>query len=100
MENGCVASFQAEPDIKYFLQEGMSGKGILLVKFSVTLGTSVGELCYGLCDQHGECGAHMFQPTTLAGNGDAPTISDVYLSFQGLGPALPLPFLACSTMPL
>lgn len=36
MENGCVPTSQVGPEIKYLLQEGMSGKGS-----SLALGTSL-----------------------------------------------------------
>jgi hypothetical protein len=40
-ENGCVLASQGEPEIKYLLWEGMSGKGSLLTKPSGPVGTSL-----------------------------------------------------------
>ena len=34
MENGFISTPQGGPEIKYLLQEGMSGKGSLLAKLS------------------------------------------------------------------
>jgi hypothetical protein len=41
MENGCIPPSQGGPEIKYLLQEGMSGKGSSLAKPSEPLDTSL-----------------------------------------------------------
>lgn len=57
MENGCITTSQVGPEIKYLLQEGMSGKGSSLAKPLRPLGTSLAwRLSFGLREQPGEHG--------------------------------------------
>jgi hypothetical protein len=102
MENGCMPTSQLGPEIKYLLQERMSGKGSLLAKPSGPLGTSLAwRILFWVYRTHLSHRSHfliwevwhVLQATNLAGSRYPP-------SFWGLRSTLPTKVPAWFTITL
>ena len=84
MENRCLQPPQGGPEIKYLLQEGMSGKGFLLAKPSGPLDTaSAWRTLFWACVTFPYVGSVAGVPGQESGREQGATISGVYLKFLG-----------------